>query len=226
MTIPKVSFFAGFLVAVIVFSALIAGFNYALAAWQEPTAAPPAGNIDPFSTDLVSVLEENADAGSFVGNIFIGSANSVANFYLAGGELRSKWLHATEPGNNTIAGSLGLGLNPSEKLDVNGNVRATAFLYSSDASLKYNVATITDPVAKIMKLRGVSFQWKSTGDAGLGFIAQEVETVFPELVTTDRQTGLKSIQYANIIAPLVEAVKKQQTIIDELSARIKVLESK
>lgn len=109
------------------------------------------------------------------------------------------------------------------KLTVGGDVGATAFNYTSDRSLKKNIKTISNPVDKIMNLRGVSFNWKDNGQASLGLIAQEVEKVFPELVTGD---GLKSVQYGNLVAPLIEAVKEQQREIELLNKRIEALEAR
>jgi predicted nucleic acid-binding Zn-ribbon protein len=53
----------------------------------------------------------------------------------------------------------------------------------------------------------VNFTWKKDGVKALGFIAQDVEKVLPEVVNTDKTTTLKSVQYANIVAVVVEAFK-------------------
>ncbi|MBN1896421.1 MAG: tail fiber domain-containing protein, partial [Candidatus Aenigmarchaeota archaeon] len=103
------------------------------------------------------------------------------------------------------------------------SVTSAAFLYSSDASLKKNIATLDNSLEKILKLRGVSFNWKKDNQASIGLIAQEVEDVYPELVTGE--DGSKAVQYGNLVAVLIEAVKEQQKEIDELEARIEVLEA-
>jgi hypothetical protein len=59
----------------------------------------------------------------------------------------------------------------------------------------------------------------ATGTHEMGTIAQEVETVVPELVFTD-ENGIKSVAYANTVALLIEAIKEQQTQIDELKAKL------
>ena len=59
----------------------------------------------------------------------------------------------------------------------------------------------------------------------LGVVAQEVEAVVPELVKTDVE-GYKSVAYANITALLIEAVKAQQTTIDEQHAQMEELRSR
>lgn len=106
---------------------------------------------------------------------------------------------------------------PSEELEINGNVKATAFLYSSDHKLKNQIETILSPLDKLRQMRGVSFEWKENGQKDMGLIAQEVENVFPELVSTDTNTDLKSVKYGNIVALLIEAIKEQQKEIDQLN---------
>jgi Chaperone of endosialidase len=77
--------------------------------------------------------------------------------------------------------------------------------------------------AKIAELRGVIWEWREDAPAdakdqpGMGVIAQDVEKVFPELVSTDEQ-GHKRVAYHGLVAPLIEAVK-------ELDARLSALES-
>jgi hypothetical protein len=58
----------------------------------------------------------------------------------------------------------------------------------------------------LTKLQGVSFNWKSTGNKSYGLIAQELETVLPELVNT--VDGVKSIAYTALIGILLEAIKE------------------
>ena len=117
--------------------------------------------------------------------------------------------------------SIGTSVAPSYTLDVAGTGRFTSnltglgFFYSSDKTLKENAQRIETPLAKIMKLEGISFNWKDSGKESLGLIAQDVEKVFPEIVNTEEETGLKSIEYAKLVAPLIEAVKEQQKMIDE-----------
>jgi hypothetical protein len=105
-------------------------------------------------------------------------------------------------------GNVGIGTtSPSYALDVAGTARATAYLYSSDARLKNNIQTLPNALEKLNLLRGVEFNWKKSKERTMGFIAQEVEKIFPYLVKTDPKTNLKSVEYANILAVVVEAVK-------------------
>ena len=93
---------------------------------------------------------------------------------------------------------------------------------NSDEKLKNNIKTIDNALEKVMNLRGVEFDYAGSGAHSIGFIAQEVEKVVPELVF-----GIdpKSVAYQNFVALLVEAVKEQNVLINNLKERIEQLES-
>lgn len=103
----------------------------------------------------------------------------------------------TVTGDSTVTG----------KLTVTDDVVA---FYSSDERLKDNIQKIESAVEKVKKLSGVSFVWKSeSGHSGkdYGVIAQEVEAVLPEIVTT-RDNGYKAVNYEKLIPLLIEAIKE------------------
>lgn len=109
---------------------------------------------------------------------------------------------------------------------VNGSAGGTGIWWNdSDQRLKKNVSTISKPLAKVMKLRGVNFEWidQTNHDKGMqmGFIAQEVEKVIPEVVSVPaNESGTYSMQYAAVTALLVEAIKAQQAEIEKQTAEI------
>jgi hypothetical protein len=96
---------------------------------------------------------------------------------------------------------------------------------SSDARLKDNITVIESPLEKVSKINGVSFNWNDkqsayeVGKKDIGVIAQEVEEVLPELVTT-RDNGYKAVRYEKIVALLIEAIKEQQTQINSLTDKL------
>jgi hypothetical protein len=99
----------------------------------------------------------------------------------------------------------------------------------SDAKLKKNIQSIKNGLQKILSLRGVTFQWKEDescqqANSQLGLIAQEVETIFPEIVQIGHD-GMKSIHYTGLIAPMIEAIKEQQEQISSLLMRLEEQES-
>jgi hypothetical protein len=101
----------------------------------------------------------------------------------------------------------------------------------SDIRLKTNISPISGPLNSILYLDGVTFFWNTkkypelglSDDPQIGFIAQEVEKIYPELVTTD-ESGFKTVDYNKLIPVLVEGIKQQQVIIHELELRVDTLE--
>ena len=96
---------------------------------------------------------------------------------------------------------------------------------SSDKRLKENIKPIENPLGKIAQISGNTFDWIENSEvhshkgSDIGVIAQEIEAVLPELVTT-RENGYKAVQYDKVVALLIEAVKEQQTQIDELKSKL------
>ncbi|HSA05377.1 MAG TPA: tail fiber domain-containing protein, partial [Tenuifilaceae bacterium] len=136
-------------------------------------------------------------------------------------------------------------VSPTQTLDVNGNARfrsvgsgaynnplnitsdGTLTTATSDVRLKEEISTLENALTKVMQLRGVSFKWKKEPSMGkrIGFIAQEIEQVFPELVFTNETDGYKGVNYAEMTAVLVEAMKEQQTIIDKQQKELDLLKA-
>lgn len=114
--------------------------------------------------------------------------------------------------------------SPSEKLEVNGNIKASAFFYLSDFRLKKDLQPIDASLSKISALNGYSFTWRKNEQKDMGVIAQEVEKIFPELVHMD-SNGMKSVEYGNLVAPLIESVKELKAITDRQNTKISELQA-
>ncbi|HKL67354.1 MAG TPA: tail fiber domain-containing protein, partial [Bacteroidales bacterium] len=101
----------------------------------------------------------------------------------------------------------------------------TAWYNDSDLRKKKNINPISDALEKILMLRGVEFEWKDIAShmpgRQIGFIAQEVIDIMPEVV--DSSNDSYSMQYAPLTAVLVEAVKEQQTEIEDLRSQVELL---
>ena len=106
-------------------------------------------------------------------------------------------------------------------IDNSGNLTASGTITSSsDITLKENIELISDPIEKVKELSGYTFNKKGEDLRLVGLIAQEVEKVLPEAVH-ENQEGLKSLAYGNLVALLVECVKKQDERIESLERTIK-----
>lgn len=128
-------------------------------------------------------------------------ANNIASGAITSSKLDS---------NLTITSNLTVG-----NVSVSGTVTATDFNSTSDIALKDNLLVIKDPMEVINQLNGFSFNWKKDGKKSYGLSAQEVEKVLPDIVVT-HSNGYKGVNYLNIIAFLLEAIKGLQKQIDEL----------
>ncbi len=131
-------------------------------------------------------------------------------------------------------GNVGIGVTaPSVKFQVagdatiSGKFNSNGIQESSDVRFKKNITPLSDALSNVMKLEGVSYNWKqgefperNFGDqTEIGVIAQEIEKIYPELVNTDKD-GYKSVQYSHIVPVLIEAIKEQQQLISQLETTV------
>ncbi|MBG8555932.1 tail fiber domain-containing protein [Hymenobacter guriensis] len=118
----------------------------------------------------------------------------------------------------------GAATQPTYLFKVNGGLQCTTLNQTSDQRFKTNVHPIGSALASVLALRGVRYEWNALGvrhggTAGakqVGLLAQEVEKIYPELVSTDAE-GYKAVNYAQLTPVLIEAIK-------ELAARNQALE--
>ena len=98
-------------------------------------------------------------------------------------------------------------------------ISATTITETSDERLKSNIVPLTDALDIVKSLNGKAFT--KNNKASIGLIAQQVQEVLPQVViTADDEIGTMSVQYGNIVAVLIEAIKEQQLQIEELKAKV------
>ena len=109
--------------------------------------------------------------------------------------------------------------NPTSALYVVGDAYLTGILTAfdinsaSDRFLKENIQTIENALDIVCQIRGVTFDWKSTKRPSAGVISQEVEEIFPQLVS---KTDPKTVNYNGLIGVLIEAIKELKQEVEEL----------
>lgn len=123
-------------------------------------------------------------------------------------------------------GNTGIGISqPTALLHVGGNIVATGSVSgSSDKRFKKNINQIDNALPNVLKMKAVTYNWRTdeypelnfTDDKQIGFIAQDLEKIYPELVLTD-DNGYKSIDYPKLTVILAQAIKEQQKQIDALT---------
>ena len=173
------------------------------------------------------------------------SDGSGAGYWATGGSVSgsgtanyvSKWTGTSSQGNSIIydnGTNVGIGTaSPSYKLHVNGTAFSSGWYTTSDSRYKINVSELGKVLPRVLKLRAVSFDWDKVSypdknfpeEREYGFIAQEVEKEFPDLVRTDSE-GYKSVMYDRFSALLLEAIKEQQQEIEVLTDKVNSLELK
>ena len=117
------------------------------------------------------------------------------------------WTQGTPRVTVAPSGNVGIGTTgPGYPLDVNGTVRAVDYVSTSDVRLKKDITPI-EGLELVTKLQGVRYRWKKDNVADFGLIAQDVEKVIPDAVVTDHD-GFKAVKYANLISPVIEAIKE------------------
>ena len=106
------------------------------------------------------------------------------------------------------------------------------FLSTSDAREKTNIAPLVGALDKLKNVRGIEFTWAEStqllggvaGQQSIGVIAQEIEEVFPSLVSPYGDQGYKAVNYAGLMGVLIEAVKELKAATEVLGARMEGLE--
>ena len=131
----------------------------------------------------------------------------------------------------TTAGYVGIqNTAPSYPLDVNGNVSGISIYASndivafSDAKVKGDVQVIENALSKVKEIRGVTFirtDREDNGQRHAGVIAQEVQKVLPEVVTTRVDDGTLAVAYGNLNALLIEAIKELTAKVESLEQQLK-----
>ena len=197
-------------------------------------------------TGSIAVLSGNTDAS---GGSFLTSAIGVKSIVAANGNdiyRIAGWFQAQEPGGiNTTAifvpkdgGHVSIGYatpnaNTPGMLEVSGNIYMGGLLVAtSDQSWKINVTPINGAINKIRNINGIYYNWDTINYPNMnfesarqvGFIAQNVDSILPEVVRTD-DAGKEYLAYDRIVALLVEGAKEEDQKVDSLIQTVAALEN-
>jgi len=159
---------------------------------------PGNNDIDNFGTNQEQwTFETNGSSGGTTRRVIIGDRTGFSMF-------------------NNVSGAQ----VETARIARDGVITGTGLFLTSDETLKQDIIPVEDALARIRKLEGVQFNWKDTGDADVGLIAQNVAEIFPELVM-QRDDGKMVVKYPSLIGALVEAIKEldtksQDSALDEL----------
>ncbi|MCX6111496.1 MAG: tail fiber domain-containing protein [Proteobacteria bacterium] len=172
----------------------------------------PAGGAGSSPNSLVEVMRITSS-----GNVGIGTTLPTGLLDVA---YSSGTVHALTVSNS---GSVGIGTtSPSYLLHVNGSVAGVgAYNALSDIRYKKDVQSLAHSLAKILAIRGVTYKWidedKYGSQTQIGVIAQEIEKIVPEVVTTGSD-GVKRVKYTDLIPLVIEAMQEQNMALKRLTA--------
>jgi len=177
-----------------------------------------------FFTDTVSVFSTNPSS-SQQGIVFKNTFNVGPSIFSMGAA-----------GSNGIISFVGIA---GQQGAINGNGSGINYVTTSDYRLKENVAPMTGALAKVAQLKPCTYTWKFNGSDGQGFIAHELQEIFPDAVSGEKddvetytdedgneQTRIKpqGVDTSNLVATLTAAIQEQQALIVSLTARVIALE--
>jgi hypothetical protein len=199
---------------------------------------------NPDSTDLVEKEQTTFEIGTSndttdhialmpSGNVGIGTKNPSAKLDVNGGirirntQVNGNWMNIFYEGTNkTIV-----------FYHDNGNgqymTQEGAWRQNSDISLKQNICDLTGILNQVLQLRPVKFEWKNNRMLNIGFIAQEVEEIFPEIVSSvtikqEREQEIKGLPYAHFGVLAIAAIKEMKSNYDQelsiLKKQIKIMQ--
>jgi hypothetical protein len=185
------------------FTSVLEGANIGAmndAAWTS-TSSPASLIFRTTASGSIAATEQMRISGS--GNVSIGNTNNT---------------YKLEVGSASISGIVARFTNSTGTCDINPT--SSSLSCSSDERLKKNITNLDDTILdRVLALRPVTYNWNGETDDQSqhnGFIAQEVEELFPDLVSTDARTDLKSLNYIGLIPYTIKAVQEMNITITSL----------
>ena len=160
--------------------------------------------------------------GSSANSAFFGS-NAGDLHIISDGTIRQTIKSTGTIAIGTVTPQSGYRLTVIDSVYVGGNVSASAYTTRSDYNLKDDIFNIKYGLNDILQLQPVEYTYKSNGSKQLGFIAQDIGTILPEVVSFEESM---SVNYQAIIPILTKAIQEQQALIKALEQRIINLENK
>jgi hypothetical protein len=160
------------------------------------------------ASSVINVISTSTDSrinmghsgnGGFIGYANLGSGAAANTFYITtGAGTTTSGIRMNNDGNVTVAGTI---------------------TESSSIRYKENIETLKYGLDKVVQLRGVTYNKKDTGVKEIGLIAEEVESILPDVILRNQEGEPDSVSYGRITAVLIEAIKELKIEIEELKRR-------
>ncbi len=165
-----------------------------------------------------------------------GSGELIASNRTDGGPDKNRYgldfyTHSINRLSITLNGDVGIGVTaPKLKLEVAGTISCYSIVQGSSIRYKDHVRPIEDALARVLKLDGVRFDWKPEWakerpgrEHDIGFVAEDVAKVFPEVVFRDAEGNVTGMDYSRLTAVAVQAIKQQNARVEDQHQKIEAL---
>jgi hypothetical protein len=178
-------------------------------------------------------ISGNTSAGNLDGNSLVASltfpygigisSNNIIYIYDNGVEN----IRSITPNTGNVSLTLATQLVSSSSINVSGYSIASYYglkgtmTVSSDIRLKTNIKNLVNSLNNIYEIKGIEYTRIGEISRRIGCIAQDVELIYPEVVFTDKASGMKGIYYELLTAPLVESIKELSSRVEELKNILK-----
>lgn len=164
---------------------------------------------------LTASYAENAGGGSGAGFPYTGSAHLTGSFSVTG----SVGLSYYDTGSSAYVRSFTYSNNT-------GYTTVSCLIETSALRYKENVQSLGSQINKVKRLRPVEFDWNTNNKHSVGFVADEVEEIYPELVARNDTGQVEGMDYSKMVAVLVASVQEQQSQIEKLTQELETLKNK
>jgi hypothetical protein len=184
------------------------------------------GNVGIGTTSPMSALD--VEGGTSIGVLYSGTTAAPTNGLIVQGNVgigNSTPSYQLQVGSGSVVGIVSRFQNSTGTCDINPTT--TSLSCSSDRTLKTNIINLNNTILnQITSLQPVTYTWinDNTNQQQTGFIAQDVEQIFPSLVSTDPNTNLKSLNYIGLIPYAIEGIRELDIKVGQLSSLDDTLE--
>jgi hypothetical protein len=175
------------------------------------------------------------------GNLLVGATSTLGSAKATFAASTAITVMSVKAGGNGNAGIEFYNTSSASQGYIVINASSVQYVSVSDYRLKENVAPMTGALDKIAQLKPVTYTWKQDGSNGQGFIAHELQAIVPDCVSGEKdaveiytdEDGIEQtrpkyqgVDTSFLVATLTAAIQEQQTIINDLKARVETLEAK
>jgi hypothetical protein len=131
-------------------------------------------------------------------------------------------------GSLVVTGSVGFAFNSGSSVftktfdysSTTGRTTVSCLIETSAERYKSNIQPLGSQLANVMQLQPVEFDWKSNQNHDMGFVADSVEKIYPNLVSKNAQGEIEGMNYSKMVSALVKSLQEQQIQIESLSSQL------